>query len=67
MRKMLHLHNRRRRPLPARMEHARSFLMDECEVMESGEERAPTIVTPTQAPSSCNRKTSLRANGEWTA
>jgi hypothetical protein len=45
------------------MEHVRSYLMDECEVMASGRERSPTIITPTLAPSSCQRKqASLGAN-----
>jgi hypothetical protein len=47
------------------MEHGRSYLMDECEVMASGRERSPTIITPTLAPSSCHRKqASLGANDE---
>jgi hypothetical protein len=29
--------------------------MDECRVMASGRERAPTIIIPAQAPSSCHR------------
>ena len=37
--------------------------MDECEVMAFGRERAPTIATPTPAPSWCNRQVaSLRAS-----
>ena len=64
-RKILSLDNRTRRPLPARMEHGRSYLMDECQVMASGGERSPTIITPTLAPSSCHRKqASLGANDE---
>jgi hypothetical protein len=47
------------------MEQGRSYLMDECEVMASGRERSPTIITPTLAPSSCHRKqASLGANDE---
>jgi hypothetical protein len=47
------------------MEHGRSYLMDECQVMASGRERLPTIITPTLAPSSCHRKqASLSANDE---
>jgi hypothetical protein len=49
------------------MEHGRSYLMGECEVMASGRERSPTIITPTPAPSSCHRKqASLGANDEST-
>jgi len=62
---MLRLDNRARRPLPIRMEHSRSYLMDECQVMASGDERSPTIITPTLAASSCHRKqASLNANDE---
>ena len=47
------------------MEYGRSYLMDECEVMASGRERSPTIITPTLAPSSCHRKqASLGAKDE---
>jgi hypothetical protein len=53
---MLRLDNRARRPLPIRMEHSRSYLMDGCEVMASGSERPPTVVTQTPVPSSCNQK-----------
>jgi hypothetical protein len=61
----LSLDNRTRRPLPARMEHSRSYLMDECQVMASGRERSPTIITQTLGPSSCHRKqASLGANDE---
>src|SRR5258705_12639857 len=28
------------------MEHVRSYLMDECEVIASGRERSPTIISP---------------------
>ena len=50
------------------MEHGRSCLMDECEVMASGRERSPTIITPTLAPSSRHRKqVSLRANDQSVA
>jgi hypothetical protein len=49
------------------MEHGRSYLMDECEVMAPGRERSPTIITPTLAPSSCHRKqASLGANDKST-
>jgi hypothetical protein len=48
------------------MEHGRSYLMDECEVMASGRERSPTIITPALAPLSCHRKqASLGANDEF--
>src|SRR4051812_36321333 len=43
------LDNPTRRPLPARMKHGRSCLMDECEVTAPVSGRAPTIVTPTPA------------------
>src|SRR4051794_35093090 len=63
MRRIPSLNNRKRRPLPARMKHGRSYLMDECEAMASGRERPPAIITPTLAPSSCHRKqASLGAN-----
>jgi len=63
VRKILSLDNRTRRPLPTRMEHSRSYLMDECEVMASGRERSPTIIAPALALSSCRRKqASLSAN-----
>jgi hypothetical protein len=48
--------NRKRLPLPARMEHGRSSLMDECEVMAPGRECAPTTVIPTLSLSLCQRK-----------
>jgi hypothetical protein len=45
------------------MEHGRSYLMDECEVMAPGRERSPTIITSTLALSACHRKqASLGAN-----
>ena len=59
-RKILSLDNRTRRPLPGRMEHGRSYLMDKCQVTASGGERSPTIITPTLAPSSCPRKQASR-------
>jgi len=43
--------NRIRRQLPARMEHGRSCLMDECQVMASDGERLATTITPTLVPS----------------
>jgi hypothetical protein len=47
------------------MDHGRSCLMDECQVMASGSERSPTIITPALVPSSCHRKqASLSANDE---
>jgi hypothetical protein len=48
------------------MEHSRSYLMDECEVMVPGKERSLTIITPTLVPSSCRHRTqaSLGANDE---
>jgi hypothetical protein len=47
------------------MEHGRSYLMHECQVMASGGERSPTIINPMLAPSSCHRKqASLGANDE---
>jgi hypothetical protein len=46
MRKILSLDNRKRRPLPAPMEHGPSYLMDECEVMAPGRARSPTIIHP---------------------
>jgi hypothetical protein len=47
------------------MEHSRSCLMDECQVMASGREHSPTIITPTLAPSSYHRKqASLGANND---
>jgi hypothetical protein len=47
------------------MEHGRSCLMGECEVMASGREHSPTIVTPAPAPSSRHQKqTSLGGNDE---
>jgi len=50
------------------MEHDRSCSMDECEVMASGRERSPTIITPTLAPSSRHREqVSLRGNDESVA
>ena len=49
------------------MEHSRSYLMDGCEVMAFGRERPLTIITPTPAPSSCNRKQLRGANGEFRA
>ena len=55
-RKILSLNNRKRRPLPARMEHGRSYLMDECQVMASGRVRSPTIIFPMMALSLCHRK-----------
>jgi hypothetical protein len=54
--------------LPARMEHGRSCLTAECEVMAPGRERSPTIITPTLAPSSRHPKqASLRAIDESVA
>jgi hypothetical protein len=39
--------------------------MDECQAMACGEERSPTIITTTLAPSSCHRKqASLGATDE---
>jgi hypothetical protein len=47
------------------MEHGRSCLMDECQVMAPVRERSPTIIVPTLASSSCHRKqASLAANDE---
>jgi hypothetical protein len=64
-RKILNLNKRKRRPLPARKEHGRSYLTDECQVMVPGRERSPTIIIPTLAPSSCHRKqASLGAKDE---
>gem|GEM_PF-2455090 len=65
MRKVPSPDNRRRPPLPARVAYGRSYLMDECEVMASGRERSPTIITSVLAPSSCLRKqASLDASDE---
>ncbi len=59
------LDNRTRQPLPARMEHGRSYLMDACEVMASSRERSPTIISSTLEPLSCHREqASLGANDE---
>jgi hypothetical protein len=43
------------------MELSRSYLMDGCEVMASGSERPPAIVTQTLVPSSCNQKQASRS------
>jgi hypothetical protein len=66
MHKILSLNNRKRQPLPARMEHGRSCLMDECQVMASDMELSPTIIIPALAPTSCYRKqASLAANDKF--
>jgi hypothetical protein len=46
------------------MDHDRSYLMDECEVMASGKERSREIITPTLGPSSCHRRQGSRAATE---
>ena len=52
-------------PDAARMVPGRSYLMDAFQVMASGGEQSPTIITPTLSPSSCHRKqASLGANDE---
>jgi hypothetical protein len=48
------------------MKHGRSCLIDERQVMASGSERWPTIITPKLAPLSYPRKqASLRANDNY--
>jgi hypothetical protein len=48
------------------MEHGRSYLMDECQVMASGGVRPPAIIVPTLALSLCHRKqVSLSANNMY--